>query len=253
MVWAARVGDIDDADETIAVAAHELRKPIAAIQGNVQLMLRQLQAGGAPSTEQVKTVLERVEAQSHRLSALVGSLLTASRLRRDELHLDARDTDVRLLVLDAVHMVREANPERTFVVNALDAIVARVDAFWLQMVLSNLLDNALKFSPPDSEVIVSLALTESGSMHLVVRDHGPGVPEQQRERIFERYFQATSTGPGGGVGLGLYISRQIVRLHGGEIHVEEPYDGGARFVVVLPAQPSGTACGAPWVERLTMP
>lgn len=235
----------DGADEVIAVAAHELRKPLTAILCNAQLVLRQVHAGGAPTPDQVRDVLERVELQSHRLSALLACILTAGQLNREELQLEAREIDVRQLVVDVVQMVRETNPERKLALTAPYAVFARVDPLRLQQVLSNLLDNALKFSPPHTEVLVRLSLTEAGAVRLVVRDHGPGVPEEQRERIFERYFQTPTAGRSGGVGLGLYISRQIIELHGGQIHAEAPADGGARFVVMLPARLSRPAREGP--------
>jgi signal transduction histidine kinase len=104
----------------------------------------------------------------------------------------------------------------------------------LEQVLTNLLDNAIKYSPEGTEVEVTLAPVESDMVELTVRDHGSGIPVENREQLFQRFYQAHANGHQGGMGLGLYISRQIVELHGGTIDAEFPTDGGTRFVVRLP-------------------
>ncbi len=99
--------------------------------------------------------------------------------------------------------------------------------------LTNLIDNALKFSPEDRPVEVELS-TDGVSASLAVRDHGIGIPSERHQRVFERYHQIQTGQPGSGFGLGLYIAQRIVALHGGRIDVERPADGGTRFVVTLP-------------------
>jgi signal transduction histidine kinase len=101
-------------------------------------------------------------------------------------------------------------------------------------VLSNLLDNAVKFTPEGGQIAVELTETSVGMARLTVTDQGPGIKAEDRDRIFERFYQAHGGQYAAGMGLGLYISRQIVEQHGGSIRVEEPEHGGARFVVVLP-------------------
>jgi signal transduction histidine kinase len=100
-------------------------------------------------------------------------------------------------------------------------------------VLTNLLDNAIKYSPDGGPVEVVLAQTSASTVELSVRDHGLGVPVEKRDRIFERFFQAHGSGHSG-MGLGLYVCRHIVELHGGQIRAEFPEDGGTRVSVVLP-------------------
>jgi signal transduction histidine kinase len=104
-----------------------------------------------------------------------------------------------------------------------------------------MLDNALKFSPAEAPVAVSLEAADGWAV-LWVRDHGPGIAPEKRERVFERFYQAHDERHFGGMGIGLYISQQIVHLHGGNIEVQCPADGGSRFVVKLPLK--GTARAA---------
>lgn len=126
------------------------------------------------------------------------------------------------------HAVRLHSPEH---------LVARVDPLRIEQLLSNLLENAIKFSGENAEVEVGLERCD-GAITLLVTDHGIGIPEQAREQIFERFHQVASRPSRGGMGLGLYISRQIVELHGGTIKAEPGPVGGTRMRVVLPARPS---------------
>ena len=116
---------------------------------------------------------------------------------------------------------------------ANEPVECSVDALRLEQVLVNLLDNAIKYSPPTAPIEIALARTTE-SVALSVRDHGPGVEPGKRDRIFERFFQARDDGGRTGLGLGLYLSRTIVELHGGRLTAEFPDDGGSRFVVHLP-------------------
>src|SRR5688572_26467500 len=103
-------------------------------------------------------------------------------------------------------------------------------------VVSNLLDNAIKFSPGGGQIEVEISSSKRGPARFVVRDHGVGIPPDDRPHIFERFYQAQSGDLRAGLGLGLYVSRQIVERHGGRIEAEFPDDGGTRMVVSLPAE-----------------
>jgi signal transduction histidine kinase len=116
-----------------------------------------------------------------------------------------------------------------------------VDPLRLEQVVTNLLDNAIKYSPEGGEIEVELAAPDPTAVRLCVRDRGMGIPPDKRARIFDRYYQAHGEGHLSGMGLGLYISRQIVELHGGRIAAEWPPEGGTHFVVTLPV---GLAEGA---------
>ena len=117
---------------------------------------------------------------------------------------------------------------------APSALAAEADPLRLEQVLTNPLDNAIKYSPEGGAIRVALSCPRDGWVELAVRDWGLGIPAQRRGRIFERFFQAHGDGHRSGLGLGLYVSRQIAELHGGAIRAEFPDDGGTRFVVSLP-------------------
>ncbi len=117
-------------------------------------------------------------------------------------------------------------------------MVAEVDRTGIEQVLSNLLDNAIKFSPEGGPVEVEVGRAADGEMCLMVRDHGIGIAPEKRQAIFERFYQAHAEEHRSGLGLGLYITRQIVTQHDGTITAEFPEDGGTRFVVRLPVMAS---------------
>jgi two-component system sensor histidine kinase KdpD len=122
----------------------------------------------------------------------------------------------------------------TLVVRAPDRLQALVDPLRLEQVLTNLLDNAIKYSPDGGPVDVDLSLPCPGLARLVVADRGIGIPAEKRQRIFERFYQAHEDNHASGLGLGLFICRQIVERHGGSITPEFLPDGGTRFSIDLP-------------------
>ncbi len=125
-------------------------------------------------------------------------------------------------------------------VDADGPVPVAVDPLRLEQVVTNVLDNAVKYSPAGGAVDVRVTVPRPGLARITVRDHGLGIPAADRGRVFERFHRVHAGNPGeagpvvGGIGLGLYIARQIVELHGGEIRAEFPADGGSRFVVRLP-------------------
>jgi two-component system, OmpR family, sensor histidine kinase VicK len=113
-------------------------------------------------------------------------------------------------------------------------LMATVDPLRLEQVLVNLIDNAMKYSPEGGSIAVGINVHDPETVQITVRDHGLGIPPERRERIFDRFFQAHLETHRSGMGLGLYISREIVRQHGGDLTAEFPADGGSCFVISLP-------------------
>jgi signal transduction histidine kinase len=133
--------------------------------------------------------------------------------------------------------VRLQAPSAIIRVEGPESFWISADALRIEQVLQNLLDNAVKFSPEGGEIIVELRRAGPNLAQVSVRDHGIGLATAEQERVFDRFYQVESGERATGLGLGLYISREIVERHGGRIWVESPPDGGARFVVELPVGP----------------
>ena len=227
---------IKDRDEFLSVAAHELKTPITSLRGYAQLVLRRLGTGQMHATGDVRKPLEVIELQSTKLNTLVAQLLDTSRLEAGKLTLTREPVDLVPVVQSLVERTRMISDQHRVFLTAPDSVIARVDQLRIEQVLTNLLDNAIKYSPHGGSVQVELRKQDRNCVRLSIQDQGIGIPPERRNHIFERFYQAHSEvlPAMAGMGLGLYISREIVELHGGTIHADFPPEGGARFVIALP-------------------
>jgi signal transduction histidine kinase len=179
-----------------------------------------------------------IQIQSDKLARLVAQLLDISRIQSGKLAVERKEADLSQLVRDIVDGARGQLKEHTLVAHLPLELELLIDPLRIEQVVTNLIDNAIKYSPDGGQIDIALtARADAKSVQLIVRDHGVGVPLEHRAYIFDRFYQAHAGGPltsMAGMGLGLYISRQIVELHGGTIEADFPEDGGAKFVVTLP-------------------
>jgi signal transduction histidine kinase len=227
-------------DEFLAIAAHELKTPVTSLRGFAELGVRTIDAHGTLDTTMARRTLETIERQSARLTALVANLLEFARGSDDRNAITPRRVNLADLVRIVVEAARVRADQYTISLDAPDTLDVMADPLRIEQVLSNLVDNAVKYSPVGSEIQVQVR-EQSQYAELVVRDHGMGIPAEDQHRVFDRYFQARVGEHSSGMGLGLYISQEIVRHHGGTIAVETPEDGGTRMVVRLPREPATEA------------
>jgi signal transduction histidine kinase len=230
---AAAATAVRERDEFLSVAAHELKTPITSLRGAAQLALRRLARRAALDPVQVGRTLELVDRQAARLNHLIGHLLDVARIEAGKLALVPEPTDLTHLVRSAIQLVPIDPLRHCIVVRAPAApVLAVVDPLRLEQVLLNLLTNAVKYSPAGGEIELTLERLPA-AVRVAVRDRGVGVLPDRRDQLFQRFYQAHGEGHLSGLGLGLYVSREIVALHGGTIAAEFPADGGTRFVVTL--------------------
>lgn len=220
-------------EEFLSVAAHELRTPVAGLLGHAQLARRHAARQDAIDVAWVSARLETIERQARRLGNLVDQLLDLATLQRGKLRIDVHECDLSSIVAAVVEQFHAVHPSVRLMVEAGEPVLVCVDALRIGQVLSNLIDNALKFGGDTNPTEVEV-LGDGNAAVVSVRDRGPGIPPAERQRVFERFHQAHVHRHFGGMGLGLYVSREIIELHGGTIAVEEPAGGGTRFVVRLP-------------------
>lgn len=186
--------------------------------------------------------MQAVVSQADKLARLIDQLLDVSRLRGGKLAIERHPVDIVQLVRESNQFVLPANSDLQFLVNAPETMTAEVDTLRMEQVIVNLLNNAVKYSPRGGVIEIGIAGRDGTRLEITVRDHGPGIPEESREHIFERFYQASKLDPHSGLGLGLYISREIVELHGGTLQADFPGDGGTRFVILLPLDsPAGSS------------
>ncbi|MEV6014160.1 MULTISPECIES: HAMP domain-containing sensor histidine kinase [unclassified Streptomyces] len=215
-----------------ADASHELRTPVASVRGHAELAL--LHPGPVPP--KVTRALERIAAESARMGEMVDDLLLLARLDAGR-PLERLPVDLTLLVLDAVTDARAAGPGHRWVLElAEEPVTVTGDAHRLQQVSANLLANARVHTPVGTRVTVSLEQSGKEAV-LTVRDDGPGIPEDVRPGVFERFTRADrrrADGSGSGAGLGLSIVAAVVEAHDGTVTLESR-PGATVFTVRLPA------------------
>lgn len=221
-------------EDLVASVSHELRTPLTSIMGYVDLALDDPTLSPASRRN-----LEVVERNSGRLLDLVADLLTASAAshRGIELTLRPEMIDLALVVEAAVEAALPRATERRVVVDiaAVEHVRVFADPLRMRQVVDNLISNAIKYNHVGGRVEVGLT-TDDAHVWLAVSDNGPGIPEEELPRLFERFFRSdlVRNSTTHGSGLGLAISREIVRTHGGDITVRTSLDEGAMFIVRLP-------------------
>jgi signal transduction histidine kinase len=235
-------------DEFLFIVSHELRTPLSGIQGFVQLADQRVQRLAAttegPGTEMatgltsVHDFLVRTMQSVRRLTRLVSDMLDVSRIEAGQLELRLAPCDLRVVVQQAVDEHRLAWPTRSILLEAPHtAVPVQADADRLVQVVSNYLTNALKYSPPERAVHVTV-VQEEGTACARVRDEGPGLSAEEQASIWERFHRvpgmAVRSGSQIGLGLGLYISRMLVEQHRGRVGVESQPGAGTTFWFALP-------------------
>ncbi len=215
----------------VSDASHELRTPLVTVRGYAELY----RMGAITKKQDVAEAMQRIESEAVRMTGLVESLLTLTRM--DELgNLKLAKTDVSTLADNVTKDASVANPDVTFRVDKTGkGFVAEIDADRIKQVLTNLVANASRFAPKGSEVTIHLH-GKSEELEVRVIDHGDGIPEQLRDKVFERFYRADNSRnrDTGGSGLGLAIAKSIVTAHHGKITAEQTVGGGSTFVVELP-------------------
>jgi len=231
-------------DEFISVASHELRTPVAALQLQLQLLQRVARRSRETVPTAVTERLGLLERQTRRVALLVTELLDLSRMSLGRLELKREPVDVAELAreVSAPFLDDPAAAGGSPVELASDGpAVGQFDRVRLEQVLTNLLANAAKFG--EGKPIVVRVESREDAIRLAVVDQGIGVAPEDRERIFGRFERAVPAQHFGGLGLGLYIARQIVEAHGGTIRIDSAPGAGSTFTVDLPRQPAAAATG----------
>ena len=219
-------------EEFLSVATHELRTPVAAVSGYAQLAQRALEAG---RYEGVGDAVGSIVRQSRRLAALITQLLDASHVHAGRFEIDRRLTDVSAAAVWAVEAARMGDAGRhEWDVHIGAGIHADVDPDRWEQLVVNLLDNAMKYSETRKTITVSLTEAQN-ELSLRVADEGIGIPPDRIARIFERFYRAHDDPSLSGLGLGLYIAREIAERHGGRIQVTSVEAQKTEFTVTLPA------------------
>jgi signal transduction histidine kinase len=213
--------------------SHELRTPLTGILGSAQ-NLRDGLAGALTQTQQ--EYVQLIESDSGRLIRVVNELMESGRLQSGQIQLERAPVALHPLLDEVFMLLRPAAQRKSVKVESAGgdtSLRVNADPDKLKQILINLLDNAVKFSRPDSAVRVR---TESGSagLRILIEDHGPGVPAHDVPHLFERFYRGQAGGTTPGTGLGLAIAKNLARLHGGDITLQTSPGQGSTFTLSLP-------------------
>jgi PAS domain S-box-containing protein len=219
----------------VATASHELRTPLAAVYGAVRTLRRE---DVELSEDDHSQFLEMIESEAMRLARIVDQILLAGQLDADAVDIELTECNPAEIAAGVIESAELHVPDTISLrLSAADAVSIPCDPNKLRQVLVNLVDNAVKYSPAGGDVELSVR-TENGSCRIEVADKGLGIPPDERERIFEKFYRLDpqqSQGVGGS-GLGLYICRELVERMDGRLVVESEPGQGSRFTIVLPAR-----------------
>jgi PAS domain S-box-containing protein len=229
----------DQQDEFIEIAAHELRTPLAVLKGVVSTLLVQTAQGHGPRLAdwQYET-LQELEQATDRLSKLAEDLLDISYLQAGQLFLRRRPTNLVTLAQSVVDQIQPTTTQHHIEIHTEHSLLeAYIDPKRIEQVLTNLIMNAIKYSPQGGPVIVTLSANEATHMvNFHVQDAGMGIPKHQQAQIFGRFVRANNARAAGisGTGLGLYLCRMLVEQHGGQLWFESTESEGTTFFLTLP-------------------
>lgn len=222
-------------DEFLSIASHELKTPLTTLKLQTQMRARTLKKGKTEvfNEEKLAKIFREDDVQINRLNRLVDDMLDASRLNagKIELHLEQMDIfEVINEVLDRLSLHLE-NQNINVVMN-VKSVNGKWDRYRMEQVFTNLLTNAMKYG--DGKPIEIQTEVVNGQLVMTVADHGMGIKPEDQKRIFKQFERAISSSSVSGLGLGLYIVKEILKTHGGKIKVESVFGSGSKFIVTLP-------------------
>lgn len=225
--------------EMVAITSHDLRVPLNAVVGYAEMIKNKLSSIKEPEAE---GWADRIIENGYRMAAFVRDLLDLKKIDDYKYHLTIKPVRLDEILKSCIDMNSIAVKNRKLEIEHKligEPRIIRVDPLKMEQVFNNIISNAIKFSPEGGKIIISY--TDDGGDHIEVSicDQGPGVPEESREIIFDRYYQAEmkdkSHKRSYGMGFGLYISREIVKLHNGNIWMRNKEEGGCCFYIKIPA------------------
>lgn len=226
-------------DEFIALASHELKTPLTSVKGYLQLLCKM------QNNEMQQRFLNKSLQQVERLNALVEDMLNMSKIEAGKLVFNIETFDLRELVLDVTEAFSYTDASHLIIKDILKTpVFIDADRQRIEQVLINLIGNAIKYSPKAKEIIVKLH-TDGKSVTFSVQDFGIGLTAEQQQKVFTRFYRAEGNNGISGLGLGLYLTKQIIDRHAGNLQVDSEYGSGSEFHFTLPIRKPEHQSGEP--------
>ncbi|OSZ77417.1 hypothetical protein CAP36_13585 [Chitinophagaceae bacterium IBVUCB2] len=224
---------LEKKDEFISIASHELKTPVTSIKGYVQLLRYNFQQDGNTTAADLLT---KVDVQINKLTNLIGDLLDVKKIENGQLQYHEEAFDFNILVNEVIEETERVLKKHPIVATLSESKTILGDRNKIGQVITNLLENASKYSEAGSVINVESSVKDNNRISLSVKDKGIGIPKNQLNKIFERFFRVSSEKENtySGLGLGLYISAEIIKRHNGIIGVESEEGNGSTFYFELP-------------------
>lgn len=218
-------------DEFISIASHELKTPLTSIKGYVQILERIVQQMG---DEKLNSYIQKTNTYIDRLNSLIVDLLDVSKIQSGKLSLDVSSFKVQALLDEVLEGVQQTNSSYNIIQPSHTDTMIQGDKHRLEQVFTNLLTNAIKYSPRNKKIILSVEKLEN-DIQVSVQDFGIGISKKEQSKVFDRFYRSDSVAKRfSGLGIGLYISYEIVERHGGKMWVESVAGKGSTFFFSLP-------------------
>lgn len=237
--YTAAQEEIKARDEFLSIASHELKTPLTSMLLQLQTALHNIQNVSLAnfSVEHLLKMLESVQRQTNRLSKMINDLLNVSLMTTRKLELEREEFDISQLTKEVVESFSEKLEKDGYAirVDAPAPIVGKWDKVRIEQAITNLLSNAIKYG--DNKPLDVKVTNSNAAAHIFVTDHGIGIPDSQKEKIFQLFERGGVSERYKGLGVGLYITNQIVKAHKGKIHVKTKENSGTTFTIELPLQP----------------
>lgn len=219
--------------EFISLLAHELRTPLTSTRESLSLLLDEIP--GRINQEQ-REFLSLAKEDIERLSRLVKDVSDLTRMEEGDLTCEPEGLDIGKVIKDCILSMKPLGAKKGLALEGRvpeDLPKAYADKDRMKQVLINLIDNAIKFSPPAGKISLEVVNSEDG-LRISVADQGKGIGEEERKKIFDKFYQVKGKGPEGGIGLGLSIVKGLIEVQGGEVWVESQPGKGTKFIFTLP-------------------
>jgi len=220
--------------EFVGNVSHELRTPLSLVKSAVETLID----GAKEDPKTLVRFLDIIERNANRLSLLIDDLLLLSALDSGRLQLQLQAVGLHAAIVEiSEDLSAAANRKGTKILNLVnETLYAKADPNRLRQVLSNLIDNSIKYGQTEGSIQISASLIANAMIEVRVADDGPGIPKESHARIFERFFRVDKarSREQGGTGLGLAIVKHVVQAHGGDVRVESEVGKGATFIFTLP-------------------
>jgi signal transduction histidine kinase len=220
-------------DEFISIASHELKTPLTSVKGYVQLLERSVNKGDA---ETVKKHLSKAQTQLEKLNTLIADLLDISKIESGKLKFNKQNFVVDHLIDSVIEVMHQSNPEFKICKKGQANCEIYADEMRIEQVIVNFLTNAIKYSPGTNEIQLTVNV-EDDKLYVAVKDYGIGMSPEQINYVFDKFYRVEETSNRfQGLGIGLYISSEIIKRHGGQIGVNSVYGEGSEFYFIIPTK-----------------